>query len=256
MVANVIITGRSASASFSEGALYLAADGRTHVARNLIIRDVSSYGIRIQGMTTASEIELSDIVVDGTGNYGMYVRPSANNTLSLRAHDLTFRNVSGVNVIRFEDVRTVDESATSTWVASARLENIDLGTGENLIGYEAGTGVTQWYVRNLHARASTTSTTATTVFSLRLAPSKAALVTARFVATDGSTAYAVQRNAAYYNAAGTVGIVGAAVDSISATGSAAYSGSIVVSGQDLLFRVAGKAATTVAWSVSVDAETP
>lgn len=243
-IADVLVVGGAAS----DGAIYIPANGKVHTIRGATIRGVTGNAIRLQGQSSASEIDLSDINVDGTGGFGLLLRPTADSVAEYRIANARFRNVSGAAVIKLE----------SNDPKHVSLVSVDCGSHATKLGYEAGVGPESWHVRNLHGTLATTDATETLAFRIRIPTGKPALITATFVATDGTDTFALTKKAAYFNAAGTVSLIGSASDLFAAesAGASAWDGQFDISGNDVLVQVTGEAAHNISWKVSVDVDTP
>ena len=243
-IADVLIVNGAAS----DGALYIPANGKTHTVRGATIRSVTGNAIRLQGQSTASEIDVSDVNVENAGGFGLLLRPAADSVAEYRIANARFRTIGGAAVIKLE---AFDPKHVS-------LVNVDCGSHATKLGYEAGVGPESWHIRNLHGTVATTNATETLAFRIRIPTSKCAMITASFVATDGTDTFTLTKRATYFNAAGTVSLTGSASDLFAAesAGASAWDGQFDISGNDVLIQVTGEAAHNISWKVSVDVDTP
>jgi hypothetical protein len=236
--------------TYTAGALYISASGKQHTVRGVTIANVDGNAIRLQGQNAATEITISDVIVEDAGGFGVLLRPSDDGVAQYRISDAVFRNIGGAAVIKFEAYDAL----------SVSLTNVDVGNHAKPLGYASGIEPYSWNVRNLHKTIATTDATVTTAFQVRIPTGKTCVITMRVIGTDGTDSIYRELKSVYHNAAGTVSLIGSAVTVASVLSAGATSGSwtsvMTISSADVLITVTGEAAHNVSWKVSIDVDTP
>jgi hypothetical protein len=238
-----------ADGAYADGAIYMQNAGRGHAIRGATVFAVDGAAVKLRGADVDSTFDVTDLLVENAAQ-GFIVRPSEEDIADYTLHGAALRNVSAQKIFVDGVVK-----ARKLVLVDVDLDNLLSGTN---IGYgDSLSGANRWYVRNLHGRAQTTAAGTSTLLNFRVPTSKPMSFTLRATATDGTNTYYLERRAVYFNAAGTVSLVGAATDAIAInSNAAAWAAQLAVNGTAVAVQIVGIAATTIDWVISVDAETP
>lgn len=239
-----------------DGGIYIQSGGRAHTIRGATIANISGPAIKLRGADVDSTIDISDITVDGA-SYGVVIRPiTTADLVDVVIRDANLKDTAGARIY-------FDGAVNPRSVSLIDVDFGDLSTAA--INYDAvadDEGDTirpnRWFVRNAHGRRTTTDATPRGVMSFKVPNNEPINIVVRATASDGTDTYTIEKRATYFNAAGTVSIVGSAADTytVASGGVSGWEVTFVVSGELVQVTITGQSAKTIRWSVSVDAESP